>query len=224
MLHFACVLLNASAFLGEPAMGFVTPPGSRPEPYEPQAGDIVLFDDHNLKWLLLYHMVGSAPPTHSGMVVRLPNGRFALLESGPDDGKLLGPYIALLDLESRLSTFQGTLLIRRVRKPLDLERCAKLTDFAISQVGKRYATCRLLLQGTPFRCRNRLTRNLFGRTDLERVSYLCSELVVAAGTAAGLFDPKLCPANAIYPLDMTQDTTFDLSGTWHKAAVWRMVR
>lgn len=220
MLHLACVLLCAAVLPGNPPAGFVTSAGGRPEPYVPQPGDLVLFDDHSWHWFLLYHLVGSAPPTHSAIVVRLPTGRLALLESGPDDGKLLGPYVALLDLESRLGTFRGTLHLRRLRQPLDPGRCARLTDFAISQVGKRYATGRLLLQGTPFRCRNPLTRRLFGRTDLDRASYLCSELVVAAGTAAGLFDPKRCPANAMYPLDMVRDTTFDLSGTWHKAAVW----
>lgn len=195
-----------------------------PEVYVPQPGDLVLFDDHKWYWLILYHMVGSAPPTHSAIVVRLPNGGLALLESGPDDGKLLGPYVALLDLESRLKTFDGTLLIRRLKRPLAPERDAALTNWSLSQIGKRYATGRLLLQGTPFRVRNPLTRKLFGKTGLDRGSYLCSEVVVAAGTVAGLFDPKRHPANAIYPLDMTQDTRYDLSGTWHKPALWSETR
>ena len=228
MLHLACVLVCTAALPAEAPVGTITyavrgPDGvtrSHTEPYVPQPGDVVLFDDYAWHWLVLYHMVGSAPPTHSGIIVRLPNGQLALLESGPDDCRLVGPYVALLGLEQRLPGFKGTLYIRRLRQPLCPEQCANLTAFALSQLGKRYATCRLLLQGTPFRCRNWLTRKWFGRTYRDRVSWLCSELVVAAGTAAGLFDPKRCPANAIYPLDMMEDTTFDLSGTWHKAGVW----
>lgn len=204
--------------------GTVTGPGGKPQPmtevYVPQPGDLVLFDDHKWYWFILYHLVGSAPPTHSGIVLRLPHGGLGLLESGPDDCRLLGPYVAVLDLESRLKTFNGTLRIRRLKEPLPPDRDAALTHWSLAQLGKRYATCRLLLQGTPCRVRNALTRRLFGKTGLDRVSYLCSELVVAAGTAAGLFDPKRHPANAIYPLDMAQDTTFDLSGTWHKPALW----
>src|SRR5262249_32146688 len=174
---------------GDPRAGFLPYRAHGPDgvprpctvPYVPQAGDIVLFDDHSWQWFLLYHMVGSAPPTHSGMVVRLPHGRFTLFESGPDDGNLVGPYVALLDLEARFHTFQRTLPIRRLRQPLSPERCADLAEFALSQVGKRYATCRLLLQGTPFRCRSWLMRKLFGHTYTDRVSWLCSELVVAAG-------------------------------------------
>ncbi len=233
MPHLPRLLVGAILLGGAPvrqaeAAGFLThavraPDGTvRPhtESYVPWPGDLVLFDDHKWYWLLLYHMVGSAPPTHSGIVVRLPNGRLALLESGPDDGKLVGPYVALLDLESRLRTFDGSLWIRRVKQPLCAARCVRLTEFALAQNGKRYATGRLLLQGTPYRCRNVLTRKLFGRTYQDRISWLCSELVVAAGTAAGLFDPKLHPANAMYPLDMMEDKTFDLSGTWYKAAAW----
>src|SRR5262249_49600243 len=234
MLLTPCVFVLASCVMAEvlKPVGFVTSSVRRPdgvvrahtEPYYPQAGDIVLFDDHNRYWLVLYRMVGSAPPTHSGMVVQLPHGQFALRESGQDDCSLLGPYVALLDLEARLRTFNRELWIRRVKEPLCPERCDRLRQFAFSQIGKRYATCRLLLQGTPFRCRNWLTRTLFGRTYLNRVSWLCSELVVAAGTAAGLFNPKLHPANAIYPRDMVEDTTFDLSGVYHKVAVWSAER
>jgi hypothetical protein len=186
------------------------------EPYEPHAGDLVLFDDLKLKWHILYRLVGTEPPDHSGIVVRLPDGRAALLESGPDNGT----RVCLTESASRLHQFQGILWVRRLRNPLPAEPCQRLTDFAIAQEGKRYATCRLLLQGTPFRCRGILRKRYFGKTYLDRCSWLCSELVVAAGTAAGLFDPALHPANAIYPRDIIDDETYDLSATWLPAAVW----
>lgn len=195
-------------------------PRTRAIAYYPSQGDIVLFDDHSRTWRFLYKMVGSDVPDHSGMVVRLPDGRPALLESGPDDGKLAGPYVRLLEAVPRLHQFQGTMYVRRLRCPLSPAQSAALTNFAIAQEGKRYALGRLLLQATPFRCRSGLRAKVFGHTYMDRCSWLCSELVVAAGTAAGLFDPKVHHANRIYPLDMFQDTKYDLSGTWEKPALW----
>lgn len=211
---------DAGSFLLIPACGSDGQPCMRAVPYCPSEGDIVLFDDHSSTWRFLYKMVGSDMPDHSGIVVRLPDGRAALLESGPDDGKLAGPYVRLLEAMPRLHQFQGTMYIRRLRCPLSPAQSAALTDFALAQEGKRYALGRLLLQATPIRCRSGLRAKVFGHTHMDRCSWLCSELVVAAGTAAGLFDPKVHHANRIYPLDMFEDTKYDLSGTWEKPAAW----
>jgi hypothetical protein len=196
------------------------------EPYVPHEGDLVLFDDHNPTWKFLYHMVGSDLPDHSGIIFTLPDGRLALLEAAPDDGKLAGLYVRLLLVAPRLHQFQGTLYIRRLKQPLGKERSAQLTEFALAQEGKRYAVCRMLLQGTPFRCRTGLRAKLFGHTYMymDRCSWFCSELVVAAGTAAGLFDPHIHQANRMYPRDMLYDDHYDLSGTWYPAGVWMATR
>ena len=102
----------------------------------PREGDIVLYDDHNPMWRVLYKMVGSGMPDHSGIAVSLPDGQPALLESAPDDGKLVGPYVALLTPVPRLNQFHG------------------------------------------------------------------------------------CFANSMYPLDLFQDTDYDLSATWDKPVRW----
>jgi hypothetical protein len=188
--------------------------------YVPQEGDIVLYDDHNPTWIKLYHMVGSDMPDHSGIVFRLPDGRPALLESAPDDGKLAGMYVRILHALPRLHQFQGTIYIRQLKVPLSPEQSEKLTEFALAQEGKRYALGRMLLQATPFRCRSGWRARFFGKTDLNRSAWLCSELVVAAGTAAGLFDPHVHHANRIYPRDLIYDDHYDLSQTWHEARVW----
>ncbi len=189
-------------------------------PYVPQPGDLVLFDDHSATWRFLYHMAGTDMPDHSGIVVKLPDGRLALLESAPDDGKLLGLYVELLDVLPRLDQFQGTMYVRRLRHPLSPERCAQLTEFALNQQGKRYALWRMLLQGTPFRSRKGLRAKLFAHTYLNRSSWFCSEIVVAAGTVAGLFDPRIHQANRIYPRDLVYDDHYDLSHIWYPAGIW----
>jgi hypothetical protein len=190
------------------------------EPYVPHEGDMALFDDHSSFWLPLYHLVGSDMPDHSGMFVRLPDGRMALLESGPDDGKLCGLYVALLDALPRLHQCAGTIYIRRVKHPLTPEQSARLTEFALKHLGDRYALGRLLLQCTPFRARGPVRIALFGKTDLDRHAWLCSELVVGAGTAAGLFDPRIEKANAIYPRDLIYNDHYPLGDTWEDAGVW----
>jgi hypothetical protein len=198
---------------------------TRVEPYVPRAGDIVLFDDHSPTWLFLYKMVGSGMPDHAGIVFTLPDGRAALLEAAPDDGKLAGMYVRLVEAMPRLHQFvaqiHGTIYIRRLKCPLSPEQSARLTDFALAQEGKRYALGRLLLQATPCRCRSGMRAQLFGKTYLDRCSWLCAELVVAAGTAVGLFNPNVHHANRIYPLDLFDDRVYpDLGQTWYPSALW----
>lgn len=189
------------------------------EPYSPHEGDLVLFDDHIRFWQIMYKLAGTAMPDHSGIVV-LMNGRTVLLESGPDDGKLAGPYVRLLEGMNRLQTYQGTVHIRKLRCPLEPWQSAALTNFAVCTEGKRYASVRLVLQITPFRVRQPLRKEVFGKTDLDRRAYLCAEVVVAAGTAAGLFDPKIHRANSMYPEDLYYDSIYDLTQTWDPPRVW----
>jgi hypothetical protein len=222
----ACLLCTAAgkeSFLHSLQTYSDTQAGAQVEAYVPHEGDIVLYDDHSRMWEVLYKLAGSAMPDHAGIVVLLPDGDSYLLESGPDDGKLAGPYVCLLETESRLHQFRGTIYIRRLRSPLTKEQSQRLTEFALAQEGKVYAVGRLLLQGTPFRCRGPLRSELFGKTYPNRKHWLCAELVVAAGTAAGLFDPHLHRANTMYPKDLFDDSTHDLSQTWHKPAVWSPV-
>jgi len=186
---------------------------ARARPYVPQPGDLVFFDDHNKMWGLCYKTVGSGPPFHSGLVIALPDGTPAIIESGPDDTM----WVRILALPSRLQGFEGDVWIRQVKHPLTPEQNAKLTEWALKQDHKHYALWRLLLQATPIRCRNDLQCKLFGATRLDRNRWLCSELVVAGATVAGLFDSKVHFANAIYPRDIIFDNKYDLSDKWHEA-------
>jgi hypothetical protein len=190
------------------------------EEYVPQPGDMVLYDQGSKRWRFLYHFVGSCPPDHSGLVVPLPDGRLALLESGPDDGKMVGLWVAMLEVMPRLHGFHGIIYIRRLQHPLSPEQSARLCAWAQAQNGKRYALGRLLLQATPIRCRSGWRAQIFGKTYLDRRAYLCSELVVAGETVAGLMDPHVHKANMIYPRDLLYDDHYDLSHTWCPAAVW----
>jgi hypothetical protein len=211
---------TTGSYLWTFALGADGKPEPHVEIYHPQAGDIVLFDQHSRIWDGGLKFCGSGPPDHSGVVVLLPNGEPVIMEVAADDGLLAGLPVALFDTLARLQHYEGTVWIRQLKKPPSEEQSARMTDFAMAQVGKGYAAGRFMLQLTPFRARGSLRCRLFGKTDLERRRWICSELVVATETAAGLLDPGLYPANGIYPLDLLEDHIYDLSGNWRQGGVW----
>jgi hypothetical protein len=192
----------------------------RAEPYLPREGDLVFYDDRSVVWTPLFAMAGTGPPLHMGMVVRKSGGGLAVLEAGPDDSV----WVKLLDLRPRLKQFhadfpKGDITIRRCKVPLTRTQSAALTKFAHAQNGKRYAVLRLLAQGTSIRARGPL-EPLLAKTDLERDSWMCSELSVACGSVAGLLDGNQIRANATYPRDLVDNERHDLGAVWEDAAVW----
>jgi hypothetical protein len=194
---------------------------ARSEPYLPSEGDFIFYDDRSVVWTPLFAMAGTGPPLHMGMVVRKTDGGLAVLEAGPDDSV----WVKLLDLGPRLKQFhgdfpKGVLSIRRCKVPLTREKSTALTKFAQAQNGKRYAVLRLLAQGTSLRARGPL-EPLLAKTDLERDSWMCSELSVACGSVAGLLDGNQIRANATYPRDLVDYERHDLGAVWEDAAVWR---
>jgi hypothetical protein len=193
-------------------------------PYVPREGDLVFYDDKHLGWMLLFAYAGTGAPLHMGIVVKKNDGGLAILEAGPDDTI----RVRLLDLDKRLKQFsddfKGVIQIRRCKEELTVEQSKELTKFAHEQDGKRYAIARLLLQGTPFRTRGPIREKFFGGTVLDRDSWICSELAVAAGTVVKLFDPKVVFANVAYPKDLVDNERYSLSGQFHDAAVWSYER
>lgn len=193
-------------------------------PYEPREGDLVFYDDHHVVWSALFAYAGTGSPLHMGIVFKKPDGKLAVLEAGPDDSI----WVKLLDVDKRLPQFQkdfdGLIRIRRCKTVLAEEESKALTKFAVAQDGKRYAVGRLLLQGTPFRERGMKDEMTKGKTILDRDSWICSEISVAAGTVAKLFDPKVVHSTVAYPKDLVDNARYDLSKTWHDAAVWRPTR
>lgn len=185
-------------------------------PYTPREGDMVFFNDHSVKWGILYKLVGSDAPYHVGLIFKNADGRCSIVEAGPNDTLTC----RVLDLGPRLHGWEHTLLIRRCKKALTPEQSAAMTQWSLSQDGKRYALGRLLLQATPVRCRAPLRKAYFGATYTDRDSYLCAELVIAGGTVGGIFDPARHKANTIYPRDIVQDDIHDLSEIYDEARVW----
>jgi hypothetical protein len=185
-------------------------------PYKPLPGDLVLFDDHNKTITFLYQLVGSGAPLHSAMIIERPDHTPAILEAGPN----FIPRVYVLEPLRRMRAYPGTLMIRRPRQPLTAEQSQELTRFAMAQEGKDYALARLVLQGTPFRCRVGLRKTWFAHTSMDRNRWTCSELTGAAAVAAGLLDHRRFPANAMYPRDFCYDERYDLSSSYGEPLLW----
>jgi hypothetical protein len=127
-----------------------------------------------------------------------------------------------MEVEERFRTYPGDVAVRRIRKPLTPEQSRDLTQFAEGEVGKRFALWRCILLGTPFCPRTGWRREYFGHTYPTRNRWFCSELVVAAGTSAHLFDGKRFPANATVPRDLAVDELMDISDLYHSPAPWTL--
>ncbi len=188
----------------------------RGERYQPQPGDILLFDDHSELTVKIYRWVGTDGPLHAAVVFRKPDGTLATLEAGTNAVMKVFNF----DLEPRLQDFDGTILVRRLHKPMSGEQVRRHAEFAQAQEGKRYAIGRLALQGTPLRPRGSWLAPYFGRTVVDRERWICSELVVASLVVAGVFDVDDYPANVMYPRDLCYDERFDLSPHYEAPAMW----
>jgi hypothetical protein len=188
-------------------------------PYWPQAGDIVVYDNHNKFFHLMFKIADTKPPTHTAMVIARPDGSPALLE-------LAGPHtmtanVCIMEVEERFKAYPGEVAVRRIRQPLTPEQSRDLTQFATAEEGKRFALWRCILMGTPLCPRTGMRREYFGHTYATRNRWFCSELVVAAGTKAGLFDGRF-PANATVPRDLAVDEKMDISDLFHPPAPWTL--
>jgi hypothetical protein len=188
------------------------------QPYWPQPGDIIVYDNTNKFFHMLFKIAHTSPPTHAAMVIARPDGTPALLElAGP---RTMTAQVCIMEVESRLTTYPGTVQVRRIRQPLTLEQSNDLTRFADAQVGKNFALGRCMLLGTPFCARDGLRREWFGHTYTDRRRWFCSELVVAAGASAHLYEPTAHCANATVPRDLAVDERIDLSHLYYPPVAW----
>ncbi|HMF14545.1 MAG TPA: hypothetical protein VKE94_19655, partial [Gemmataceae bacterium] len=195
-------------------------------PYHPQPGDIMLATDHSRFWAIAHNLALTGHPHHSGIVVALPDGQLAMLESGPHDTL----HVELLKLLPNLQAYEreGPVWIRQRAVPLTPEQSARLTDFALGAAGKRFAVLRIAVQVTPFRTRGPLRTWFVGGPHGDRRKYFCSEVVLEACVAADLLDAKTTRPSATFPRELFFDRSanpfldryFTLAPCWEPPARW----
>src|SRR5262249_52062841 len=138
-------------------------------------------------------------PHHSGIVFALPDGQLAVLESGPHDTL----HVEMLRLLPNLRDYEeeGPVWIRQRAIPLTQDQSARLTAFALSASGKRFAVLRFVAQPPPFRTRGPLRPRFVGWRQGDRRKYFCSEVVLEAGLLA----PETTRPSATFPRELFFD-------------------
>jgi hypothetical protein len=195
-------------------------------PYSPQPGDLFFAVTESKIMRFGHHLAGAADPHHSGIVFARPDGALAVLEAGPFNTT----YVSGWEVMEHLAAYEKheRLWIRRRRCPLTPEQSRRLTEFSLTQVGKRFATLRVLGQLTPFRSRGPCRTEHCGKVRGDREAWFCAELVVEALVAACLLDAETARPAATYPRDLFFDRSpnpwldrhLDLRGGWHPPAQW----
>jgi hypothetical protein len=177
-------------------------------PYLPQPGDIMLATDPGKFWTFTHNLALAFEPHNSAIVFRRPDGTMAILEAGPNDCL----HVKTLDMLPHLKEYEdkGPVWIRKRNVPLTPEQCEKLTAFALTQDGKRFALIRLGGQLTLLRSRGPIRTFFMGKYRDHRSTYFCSELVSSACCAAGLLDPAHTRPSATYPHDLFYDHSYNL--------------
>jgi hypothetical protein len=196
--------------------------------YEPQPGDLIFFTmDDSVFWDVCYKIAWAGHPYHIGVVVRMPDGTLASLESGPDDSD----KVEVMALYERLKfhhCHRGRVWIRQRKTPLTEEQSCRLTQFAIQERGKRYALWRMMAQVTPLRLRAPVRTHFTAKTLGPHGSYMCAECIVEALVFAGVLDGESMRPRATYPIDMFFDRSnnhylnknLNLSCGWEPPARW----
>jgi len=206
-------------------------------PYAPQAGDIILESDNRLAWTIGHRLAKTGHPHHSSIVFERPDGSLATLQAGGYEPK--PSKVGLLDLmqhlgaeDAKTGRRERRVWIRSRSRPLTPQQSAALTQYAMEVEGKRFARGRLFLLMTPYRAKGPVRTAVFGKPDLDRESFFCSEMAASALVAAGVLDAELTRPGAMFPQDFFLGTCRNrhvdrglkpLNAEWDPPARWLSV-
>ena len=187
-----------------------------PMEYEPREGDLLFFTDE--KWIrrVAFWFAGTGRPYHVALVIKGRDGSLCTLEARPHSES----WVFLLDLQKRMTTYHGSIWVRRLRNPLEPDASKKLTQFALTQQGKPFAMFRLAFEGTPLNVRAGLGQFLWASPRTEKNSWFCSELTTAALIECGMFQGRGIKPNCVYPRDLFYDRTFLVGDLYEAPILW----
>lgn len=196
------------------------------KPYVPQPGDIMLATDSSIFWTITHNMAGTGHPHHSAVVFVKPDGKIAVVESGPYDEL----FVRVLDIGPHFEKYQsmGPVWVRQRKTPISAEQSAALTEWSMRQDGRRFALKRLAGQLTPLRSRGPIRTRFMGGPHGDRDSYFCSELAMETLVAGGMVDPDTTRPAATYPRDIFFGRSLNpylnrhltINDCWHPPARW----
>ena len=185
----------------------VTEPGSlwpthRSQPaasvFSPQEGDLIFFTKDTKIYTILYPLVRSFHPFHSGIIVRRVTGELCVLEDGGEGWRTATLQPALDRMHHEYENGKARIWVRKRLTPLTLEQSRALTAFAEGQFGRPFASvgglAKLAIPGRPM-----------ARSYPDQKTWFCSEIVAQAMVSAGLFPANLVRPQSVTPYDLMRD-------------------
>ena len=174
--------------------------GSQPPPsvYSPQEGDLLFFTKDTKLYTILYPLVRSFHPFHSGIVVRRVTGELAVLEDGGEGHRTATLQPVLYRMYNEYQSGKARIWVRKRLTPLTLEQSRALTAFAEGQFGREFASVgglvKLAIPGRPM-----------ARSYPDQKTWFCSEIVAQAMVSGGLFPADRVRPQSVTPYDLMRD-------------------
>jgi len=212
-------------YLYQPARDVNAVPRPPANGYAPKAGDVLLLSDTNRFWTFLFRLALSGKPGHNGVVVTMPDGRLGFLEAGYNDTL----YTRVTPLDYRINMYRGFIWVRPRETPLTPEQDRRLTEFAVTADGTRYAIGKYFSQAFLLtRARGPLRTAFLGKPTGIGHRYYCSEEVLEALIYAGAIDGHTARPIATFPQDLFYDRSRNrfidrhppLAADWAPPSLW----
>ncbi|MFO0797003.1 MAG: hypothetical protein U0804_05960 [Gemmataceae bacterium] len=188
-------------YVYQPAVDLHMVPRLPAEKYCPQPGDVLLLSDPDPLFDVLYVLSRTGKPGHTGVVVRMPDGRLGLLEAGFS----FTPFTRITPLEYTINLYAGWVWARPRQTPLTEEQDRRLTDFAVRADGGAYNLKRFAAQISLVRSRAPLVTRFAGKPVGPDKEYTCVQIVVEALVHAGLVDGATARPAATHAQDLFYD-------------------
>lgn len=189
--------------------------------YQPQAGDIILFQTPRPLKRAGTHLITGAPITHSAIIIEDTDRELKLLYAiGPKHKKhkkgAADEYeetgVIIEPLYTALINEPDTLFVRTLKNPLTRKESRQLTAFAHREAGKPFFEDDLAIVTT------RPQRKNPPPTTYD--TYFCSKLVSAACVAAGILGKdrygNYVNPPGVTPADLATNRRINLSFRWHR--------
>ncbi|HUR54749.1 MAG TPA: hypothetical protein VMZ71_11500 [Gemmataceae bacterium] len=179
-----------------------------PSVFAPQEGDLIFFTKDTKIYTILYPIVRSFHPFHSGIIVRRVTGELCVLEDGGEGWRTATLQPVIDRMAHEYEDGKARIWVRKRLNPLTQEQSRALTAFAEAQFGRPFASVGGLAKlAIPFRPT--------ARSYPDQKTWFCSEIVAQAMVSGGLFPANRVRPQSVTPYDLMRDRRgVNLSDYW----------
>ena len=195
--------------------------------YRPAPGDVVISASNKLRTQVFYRLSLVGIPSHVGIVVRMPDGKLGVFESGGGGEH----HTRTTPLDGRFArTTDKAIWIRKPKVAPTAEQERRLNEFAALNEGKGFTRRRAieLVPAIPTGPRGPIRTFFLGKPVGFRDEYFCTENVLEALVYSGLIDAETARPTATSPRDLQLDRGTNLyirlhpplACGWYPPALW----